>query len=60
MRETNQNSYHYQQAYFDPMISFVKKPEADEERMKLDTLLLLVKSIGLSETKISQIKNTLM
>ena len=42
-----------------PNLSFVQKPEVDEDRMKLDTLFLLAKSLGLSETKISEIKNTL-
>ena len=31
-----------------PNLSFVQKPEVDEERMKLDTLFLVAKNLGLS------------
>ncbi len=42
-----------------PSLSFVKKPEVDEEGMKLDTLFLLAKGLGLSEAKIGHIKKAL-
>jgi integrase len=42
-----------------PNLSFVRKPEVDEDGMKLDTLFLLAKGLGLSETKIGHIKQVL-
>ncbi len=42
-----------------PSLSFVKKPEVDEEGMKLDTLFLLAKGLGLSEARICRIKKAL-
>jgi hypothetical protein len=42
-----------------PNLSFVQKPEVDEDGMKLDTLFLLAKGLGLSEAKIGHIKEVL-
>jgi hypothetical protein len=42
-----------------PNLSFVRKPEVDEDGMKLDTLFLLAKGLGLSEAKIGHIKQVL-
>ncbi len=42
-----------------PSLSFLKRPEVDEDAMKLDTLFLLAKGLGLSEAKIGTMKKAL-
>jgi len=42
-----------------PNLSLVNKPKIDEDDMKLDTLFLLAKGLGLGESEISRIKKKL-
>ncbi len=42
-----------------PNLSLVRKPEVDEDGMKLDTLFLLARGLGLSEAKIGHMKKAL-